>query len=185
MRISAGKVFQPQALEPDHGAIFLLVVGQAKQFERQPCVVEGGSPRQQPVLLEHGRDPAAEIVEIAVRSLSADGNAAGGRALQADHQVEEGRFPAAGLSDDGDDLVRLETDVETVDGDDVLSGRNLSKDLAKPRHQNRCWLDHVRHRSIRPSTRTMMPSSRNSSTTSTSVQANTSATENNSCATDN
>ena len=73
VRKSVGEAAKPQPVEPSQRALALLVLGQADQFERQLGVVERRAPGQQPVLLEHGSDAAAEEIEIGVRALVADG----------------------------------------------------------------------------------------------------------------
>src|SRR6185312_10772073 len=100
-------------------------------------------------------------------------------------QIEESRLAATGLTDDGDDFLRRDGEIEAVDGDDRLARRRLAEHLAQGPHFDRQRRFHARHRNRRCSTRATAPSSRNRSATSTMVQAKTSATENNSCATDN
>ena len=189
VRKGVGELAKAEPVEPGERALALLGFRQADQFERQPRVVERRAPGQQPVLLEHGGDAAAEEIEIGVRALVADRQRAFGRRGQPDHQVEKGRFAAAGLADDGDHFARRNREVEPVDGDHALPGGGLAEHLAQPAHFDRRRAAaagfHARHRSMRASTRATSASSRNKSATSTSVQANTSATENNSCATDN
>ncbi len=145
--------------------------GKADEFERQPRIVERRAPRQQAVLLEHGRDAAAEKIEIAMRALVADAQRAFGRRFQPDHQIEEGGFAAAGLADDRHHLARRDVEIEPVDGDHRLPGRGLAKHLAQAAHLDRrraaIVRGHARHRSSRASTRATKASSRNNSATST------------------
>src|SRR5262249_54385332 len=126
-------------------------------------------------------DLAAEMVEVAVGRLAADGDRAGARRLQADHQVEEGRLAAAGLADDRHDLARRDGEVEPLDRHHRLAGNGLAIDLAQLLNLDRRRAAHTRHRSTRASMRSTRASSTNRSATSTRVQANTSATENSSC----
>src|SRR6185437_13988547 len=184
-RIGIGEFGEAQFVEPGERALALLGFRHAGELERQLGVVERRAPRQQPVLLKHGGDLAAEGVEVSGGALAADQDRALGRLFESDHQIEEGRLAAAGLADDGDDLLRLDDEVEALDGDDRLARRRLAKHLAQAAHFNGQGCLHARHRSNRCSTRATPASSRNSSATSTTVQANTSDTENNSCATDN
>src|SRR5262245_31578859 len=107
------------------------------------------------------------------------------RRLETDHQVEESRLSATGLTDDCHHLARRNGQIKTFDCDHGLPSRCLAKDLAQAAHFDRRGTTHARHRRTRVSTRATTASSRNSKATRTSVQANTSATENNSCATDN
>ncbi len=72
MRIGIGELPQAQTLQPSQRALALLVLAHADQFERQLGVVECRAPRQQPVLLEHGGDFAAEMIEVGMRVLVAD-----------------------------------------------------------------------------------------------------------------
>ena len=165
-------------------ALAALVLGDPMQLERQLHIVERGTPRQQPILLEHGGDLAAEMIEVAVGRLAADHDRAGGRRLEADHQIEESRFAATGLADDRHHLARRDVEIEPFDRDDRLAGRGLPEDLAQlraPRSAADRSCPPSQHAAVRR--RATTASSRNSSATSTSVQANTSATENSSCAT--
>src|SRR5262245_43644439 len=183
MRVSAGEVSEAEPLEPEQRPLVLLVIGQPDQLERQLDVIQRGSPWQQSILLEHSGDLTAEMIEVAVRRLPADEDRAGGGLLEADHEIEERGFSAAGLADDRHHLARRDMKIETVDCDHWLAGRSLPEHLAQLPHLDRRRRDHARHRNTRCSTRATMASSMNSSATSTSVHANTSATENNSWAT--
>ena len=103
----------------------------------------------------------------------------GGR-VEADHQIEESRFPATGLSDDRHHLAWGNIEIKMVDRNHRLSSGGLAKNLAQAADFNRRRAVHTRHRNTRASTRATTASSRNSNATRTSVQANTSATENSS-----
>ncbi len=131
VRIGIGELAEAQPVEPGQRALALLVLRQADQFERQLGVVERRAPRQQAVLLEHGGDPAAEMIEVGVRALVADADGAFGRRFEPDHQVEEGGFAAAGLADDRHDFARRDGQIEPVDGDHRLPGGGLPEHLAQ------------------------------------------------------
>ena len=171
-------------MEPGEGTIALLVFGQSDQLKWQPRVVEGRAPRQQTVLLKHGGDLAAEVIEVRVRTFVSDTNEPFRGRFEADHQVEKSRLSATGLPDDCHHLARRNVEIETVDCDHGLPGGGLPEHFAQPAHFDWWRATHVRHRNTRASTRATIASSRNSNATSTSVQANTSATENSSCATE-
>ena len=101
VRIGIGELAEAQPVQPGQRALALLGFRQADQFERQLGVVERRAPGQQAVLLEHGGDLAAEMIEVGMRALVADKDRAFGRRLQPDRQIEEGRLAAAGLADNG------------------------------------------------------------------------------------
>ncbi len=189
MWVGIGELAEAKPVEPGQRARALLFLGKPDQLERQPRIIERRTPRQQAILLEHGRDAAAEMVKVGVRALVADADGAFRRRFEADHQVEERGLAATGLADDRHDFARRNGQVEPVDRDHGLPGGGLPENLAQARDVD--WRRsararfHARHRSSRISTLATMASSRNKRATRTIVQANTSATENNSCATDN
>ena len=133
VRKGIGEAAKAEPVEPGERALALLVFRQADQFERQLGVVQRRAPGQQPVLLEHGGDAAAEEIEVGVRALVADGERAFGRRVEPDHQIEEGRLAAAGLADDRHHFARRNRQIEPVDGDHRLAGGGLAKHLAQAR----------------------------------------------------
>src|SRR5262249_3922323 len=157
---------------PVHRALALHGFGDPHQLEWQPHVVVARPPWQQTVLLEHRRHAAAEIIEIGIRCLTADIDRAVGPVLEADHQVEEGRFSAARLSHDRDPLARRDSKIEPVDGHDRLPAGGLAKDLAQAADLDGGGSAHARHRNTWRSKRETSASSANNSATSTSVHAN-------------
>ena len=50
------KSAEAERLSQRSARVALLLLGQADQLQRQLGIVERRTPRQQPVLLEHGRD---------------------------------------------------------------------------------------------------------------------------------
>ena len=134
VRIGIGELPEAKTLEPGEGALALLVFGQADQLERQLGVVQRRAPGQQAILLEHGRDPAAKMVEVGMRAFVADMDRAFARRIQPDHQVEERGFSAAGLADNRHDFLRRDGEIKAIDGDDGLSGRGLPEHLAQAAH---------------------------------------------------
>src|SRR5262249_9627589 len=182
VRVGAFESLEAQAIEPDRGPPGLLCAIETQQLERQPHIVHGAAPRQQAILLEHGREDAAEMIEVIVGRAAADLDAALRGAVEADHQIEEGGLAAAGLADDRHHLTAADAEVEPLDRHHVVAGDGLLKDLAQSADLDIGGRPHVRHRSMRSSTSERMASARNRMTTRTSVQANTSETENSSCA---
>src|SRR6185369_3506954 len=94
-------------------------------------------------LLKDGGDLAAEMVEGGVRAAVADTDGAFGRRIEADHQVEKGRFAAAGLPDDGNHLAGGNREIEPVDCDHRLPAGGLPEHLAQVAHLDR--LPHATH----------------------------------------
>jgi hypothetical protein len=160
-----------------------LRLGNTEELERQLHVVQSGAPRQQPILLKHGGDPAAEMREIGVGCSSANHNRSGGRLLKPDHQVEESGFAATGLADNGHHLAGRDIEIEMLDRHHGVARRRLPENLAQLPDLDWRRPHHPRHRKTRRSTPVTTASRRNNRATRTSVQAKTSATENNSCAT--
>ena len=132
VRIGALEALQTETLEPDLGPFGLLVPIEAKQLERQPHVIHRTAPRQQAILLEHGREHAAEMIEIVVRCAAADGDAALRRAVEADDQVEDGRLAAPGLAYDRHHLAAADAEVEPLDRHHLVAGSGLLKQFAQP-----------------------------------------------------
>ena len=123
------------------------------------------------------------MVEVVIGRATADIDAALRRPIETDQEIEEGRFPAAGLTDDGHHVAAANLEIEHLDGRDRLAGIGLTEHLVQSADVDIGGRSlHVRHRSMRFSIAFTTPSAINSVTTRTSVQANTSATENSSCA---
>src|SRR5262245_56036708 len=93
------------------------------------------------------------MIEVIVRSATADPDAALRRTVEADYQIEEGRLAAAGLADDRHHLAAADAEVEAVDRHHLVAGDGLLKDFAQPADFDIGGRLHVRHRSMRSSTR--------------------------------
>src|SRR4051794_39768552 len=70
--------------------------GHAQDFETVGDVVEGFTPRQQSIGLEHRRQSSPKICEIRIRLLIVDRDSAARRPLQPENHMERARFAAAG-----------------------------------------------------------------------------------------
>src|SRR5215470_20035485 len=161
VRVSIGEIAEAQSFEPGKGAFVLFGLWQADELEREPRIVERRAPRQEPVLLEDGRDFSAEMIEIGMRAFIADADRTLGGRGDVDHQIEESRFPATGLPDDRHHFARRNIEIKALDRDDRLPGRGLAKNLAQATDFDWWRTVHARHRNTRASTRATTASCRN------------------------
>src|SRR5208337_84896 len=176
MRIGALETLEAKPFEPSGGAFRLLAPFAAKQLERQTHVVERAAPRQETILLKHGGEHAAEMVEIVVGRATSDGDTALGWPVKTDEQVKESRFATARLPHDRYHFATADAEVEAIDRHYRVARGGLLEKLAQSGDFNVSGVRrHTRHRSIRSSIRVRTASARNSTMTRISVQANTSA----------
>ena len=157
--VGIGETAKPEAIEPDERPLVLLVSRQAEELERQPHVVERGAPRQQAVLLEHGRDPAAEMIEIVVRRLVADRDrpaVGASRPIIRSKNVDlpQPVWPTIAT------ISRGAMRIEPLDRDHRLAGGGLPEHLAQAADLIGGGRLHVRHRNMRSSTRARSPRAR-------------------------
>src|SRR5262245_63723312 len=122
------------------------------------------------------------MVELGIGLAATDGDAAAGRPLEPDQDVEERRLAAAGLTHDRDHLAGADAEVELPDRHHLVPGDGLLEAHAQPGDLDVGGVIHVRQRSMRVSTRLSSASNAKRMATRITVQANTSATENSSCA---
>src|ERR1700730_5767521 len=183
MRIGPLEPLRAKPFEPSGGAFRLLAPFAAKQLERQAHVIERAAPRQEAILLKHGGEHAAEMIEIVVGRATGDGDSPLRRPVETDEQVKEGGFTTARLPHDRHHIATADAEVEAIDRHYRVARDRLPEQLAQPSDFDVGGIrHHARHRSIRSSMRVRTASARNSTMTRMSVQANTSATEKSSCA---
>jgi hypothetical protein len=140
-RLLVDLVAQPHALERRHRAGTAVLLGAARDLERELHVGEDALVHDEVVALEH-EPHGAVAVGIPVGRLvllggaAVDHEVARGVRVEATHDVEQGGLAAAGLAQDGDELVVTEVDRDAAQGMDRLAsgGRVFLGDVLELQH---------------------------------------------------
>jgi hypothetical protein len=105
---------------------------------RQPQVLAARQERVERGLLERCADCPAHLRALAYDVVAGDGRPAGRRRQQGHEHVHRRRLAGAVRAEEAVDLARLDPQVDTVDGDDVLepTGETLDDDpFSRSRHE--------------------------------------------------
>ena len=108
----AGKA---EAREPELRHVAALGRGLVQHLQPKLDIADRGAPRQQPVVLEHDRDLAAQIVEIPEWIEPLHAHRAFGRLHQPGDEIEGRGLAASGLAEQRNHLAARDIEAEPVD----------------------------------------------------------------------
>ena len=133
-------VVEADELEQAAGARFDFLAREAFEVEREGHVLDAGERGEEVEELEDEADfVAAEAGEVVIGErgdgLAVDADFAGGGAVEAADQVEEGGLSGAGGADDGDHFAAGDVEVDGIEGDDLSLAVEMFGDGGQGNHQ--------------------------------------------------
>src|SRR5882757_4986993 len=106
-----GEAVEAELIQHCTAAIDRLTRRHSTNLEPEHHVVQGGSPRQQQILLKH----VADVLRLAGYLLAVPANTPGIRREQSAQGIQQRGFSATRRTDDADDLAFVEGEAEITD----------------------------------------------------------------------